>query len=95
MQFSIVALFIGAAIATPVALSGELATRGDGPCGTLLYGNPHCCSSDVLGLLDLSCSTPSSANDMADLKKSCGDEGLQARCCTINLAGLGVICKAA
>ncbi len=32
---------------------------------------------------------------MADLKKSCGDEGLQARCCTINLAGLGVICKAA
>ena len=57
MQFSIVALFIGAAIATPVALSGELATRGDGPCGSLLYGNPQCCSSDVLGLLDLSCST--------------------------------------
>lgn len=57
MQFSIVALFIGAAVAGPVTLSGDLAARADGPCGSLLYGNPHCCSTDVLGILDLSCTT--------------------------------------
>lgn len=54
MQFSVVALFIGAALATPTTLSAKLAAR-DSVCGGTLYGTPTCCGLDVLGLIDVNC----------------------------------------
>ncbi|KAJ3479781.1 hypothetical protein NLG97_g8231 [Lecanicillium saksenae] len=100
MQFSVVALFIGAAIAIPATpatlktMTAKLASRDGGVCGDLLYGTPVCCTVDVLGLADLNCDTPSSANDSADFKKSCTDASASAHCCTLNLLdGVGLVCK--
>lgn len=50
-----VALFAGAALAHPAALAAR-----DGPCSDLLYSVAQCCSTDVLGLADLDCSTRTS-----------------------------------
>ncbi|OAQ60493.1 fungal hydrophobin domain-containing protein [Pochonia chlamydosporia 170] len=83
-----VALFAGAALAHPAALAAR-----DGPCPDLLYSVAQCCSTDVLGVADLDCSTPSSANDAEDLKSSCSTAGAAPKCCTIPVAGLGVLCK--
>lgn len=49
---AVIALFAGAAIAQPAMLAAR-----DSVCPDVLYSVPTCCSTDVLGLADLSCST--------------------------------------
>jgi hypothetical protein len=62
-------------------------------CPDLFYSVPTCCSTDVLGLADLSCSTPTSASSGADLKSSCGAKGKAAKCCTLEQADIGQLCQ--
>lgn len=57
MQFTLVALLIGAVAASPAALLARLATRDSDPCSGTLYGISQCCSADVLGVADRDCST--------------------------------------
>ncbi|KAG0338131.1 hypothetical protein BG005_003856 [Podila minutissima] len=64
-----------------------------GACPDLLYSIATCCSADVLGLADLSCSTPGSASSGADLKASCAGQGKAAKCCTQELLEIGVLCQ--
>ncbi|KAF8948288.1 hypothetical protein BGZ46_005387 [Entomortierella lignicola] len=64
-----------------------------GTCPDLLYSVPTCCSADVLGLSDLSCSTPKSASSVADLKSLCAGDGKAAKCCTLELLEIGVLCQ--
>ncbi|OAQ22303.1 hydrophobin 5 [Linnemannia elongata AG-77] len=64
-----------------------------GACPDLLYSIPTCCSTDVLGLADLSCSTPKSASSGSDLKSSCASDGKAAKCCTPELLEIGVLCQ--
>ncbi|KAK2591462.1 hypothetical protein QQS21_010838 [Conoideocrella luteorostrata] len=86
---AILVLFAGAVLAQPAA---QLARRS-GVCTDLLYSVPTCCSTDVLGVADLSCSTPSSASSGPDLMQSCGAEGKAPKCCTLGLAEIGVLCQ--
>ncbi|KAG7119123.1 Trihydrophobin like protein [Verticillium longisporum] len=52
-----------------------------------------CCATSVLGVADLDCSVPSSTpSDGADLKRICAESGAAAMCCSIPLAGQGVLC---
>ncbi|KAJ6788976.1 hypothetical protein PWT90_02572 [Aphanocladium album] len=95
MQFSIVSLFIGVAIATPTTMFAKLAPRAVGVCAGTVYGIPVCCASDVLGLADLTCKNPISATDHADFHRSCNDAGSAAHCCTLDIGGIGLICAEA
>ncbi|PHH71624.1 hypothetical protein CDD82_6401 [Ophiocordyceps australis] len=59
-----------------------------------LVGNPFCCTTDVLNLLDLRCEIPTQPfSSLTSLKQICQDEGREARCCAIPLIGQGVICE--
>ncbi|KAG6297052.1 hypothetical protein E4U46_000700 [Claviceps purpurea] len=71
----------------------KMGSRGHGVCPDFLYSVPSCCSTDVLGILGLDCSTPSST---WNLKGICASEGKQPLCCTLDLSnglGLGVLCN--
>ncbi|KAG6318539.1 hypothetical protein E4U22_005302 [Claviceps purpurea] len=67
----------------------KMGSRGHGVCPDFLYSVPSCCSTDVLGILGLDCSTPSST---WNLKSTCASGGKQTLCCSIHLEGLGVLC---
>ncbi|KAL7945292.1 fungal hydrophobin domain-containing protein [Trichoderma barbatum] len=96
MQFSaIIALFASLAIAAPASEAAhELAAR-DGPCSSGVTNNvPKCCGSGILDLLYLDCKTPTQATSVLNpLSAVCGRVGLQAKCCTVGIAGLGVLCQ--
>ncbi|KAG6021929.1 hypothetical protein E4U41_002357 [Claviceps citrina] len=64
-------------------------------CPGLLYSVAQCCAVDVLNVASLDCTKPESANNAWDLTDSCTKIGSQPMCCTIPLAGLGVLCTKA
>ncbi|KAI1206138.1 hydrophobin precursor [Annulohypoxylon truncatum] len=92
MQFTtaIVAFMATAVMATP-------GYAGDGSyvaCNPGLYSNPQCCATDVLGVADLNCATPSTELTSAtQFKAACAAIGQQARCCVIPVAGQDVLCQ--
>ncbi|CRJ96283.1 hypothetical protein BN1708_002125 [Verticillium longisporum] len=100
MQFTIVAaLFASVAMAAPATLNARATVCPTG----LLYGVAQCCATSVLGVADLDCSVPnvdalfstaasSTPSDGADLKRICAESGAAAMCCSIPLAGQGVLC---
>ncbi|KAI0912579.1 fungal hydrophobin-domain-containing protein [Ustulina deusta] len=63
-------------------------------CPNGLYSDPQCCSTDVLGVADLDCSStpaiPTSANEFRSI---CAAGGQRARCCVIPVAGQAVLCE--
>ncbi|OAA82275.1 Trihydrophobin [Akanthomyces lecanii RCEF 1005] len=68
----------------------------NGPvCPRGLYSNPQCCSTDVLGVADLDCSSPSSHSGPKAFGASCAAVGKQARCCVLPILGQSVLCQAA
>ncbi|KAG5915079.1 hypothetical protein E4U61_005048 [Claviceps capensis] len=91
---TILALVAGTVVALPTTeknatFPAKMGSRGHGVCPDFLYSVPRCCSTAVLGVLDLDCSTPSST---WNLKGICASDGKEAQCCTIDLAGFGVLC---
>lgn len=105
MQFShIIALIAGAAVT--MALPTELVDRNNpvptALCPAGLYSNPQCCATDVLGVADLDCATPTSpAADSAAFAAVCAASGQRARCCVLPAvsstmllrnAGIGLTC---
>ncbi|KAG6020984.1 hypothetical protein E4U19_001468 [Claviceps sp. Clav32 group G5] len=93
----ILALVAGTVLALPTteksaSFPAKMGSHGGGVCPNLMYSVPSCCSTDVLGLLDLDCSTPSTT---WDLEGTCASIGKSAHCCTIDLSnglGLDVLC---
>ncbi|KAG5983942.1 hypothetical protein E4U55_006649 [Claviceps digitariae] len=82
---SIIAM-AGVAFAAPA----EVEARTGSLCPSLLYSNPQCCNPNVLNVLDLDCKeVPNAWN----FKGSCASIGKAAQCCTIPVAGQGVLCK--
>ncbi|KAF4494614.1 hypothetical protein FAGAP_9256 [Fusarium agapanthi] len=54
------------------------------PCSDSLYGNPECCSLDVLGVADVECDSPTeSPTDAADFQAICAASSKRARCCVL------------
>ncbi|KAM0255452.1 hypothetical protein ACHAQJ_005752 [Trichoderma viride] len=95
MQFStIIALFTSLAMAAPAQEAAELAAR-DGPCNSGLTNNiPQCCGAGILDLLYLDCQTPTQVTSVLNpLSAVCARVGLQAKCCTLGIANLGVLCQ--
>ncbi|KAM0273197.1 hypothetical protein ACHAQH_008432 [Verticillium albo-atrum] len=84
---AIVTLLAGVAMASPATLSPRASV-----CQSTLYGTPQCCQTDVLGVASLDCANPKSANNAQDFKKSCTSTGGQPLCCTLPIAGQGVLC---
>ncbi|KAI7187352.1 hypothetical protein KC343_g8716 [Hortaea werneckii] len=90
MQYSILAIaFAALAAASPMS---SLESRQAGICPGI--DSPQCCQTSVEGVVDLECSTP--PNDpatAADVRSECAATGLTAKCCTLPVAGLGVVCN--
>ncbi|KAG5761732.1 hypothetical protein H9Q72_010151 [Fusarium xylarioides] len=63
------------------------------PCPDSLYGNPECCSLDVLGVADVECDSPTeSPTDAADFQAICAASGKRARCCVLPVLGQALVC---
>ncbi|KAK5624818.1 hypothetical protein RRF57_000534 [Xylaria bambusicola] len=53
-------------------------------CPNGLFSSPQCCSTDVLGLADLDCtSAPAIPTSGSEFRSICAASGQQARCCVI------------
>ncbi|KAK1244057.1 hypothetical protein MKX08_002195 [Trichoderma sp. CBMAI-0020] len=89
-----VALFASLAVAAPAS---EIVERDglNGPCSAGLTNNiPQCCGAGILDLLYLDCETPRGVSTVLNpLRNICAAQGLQAKCCTVGIAGLGVLCQ--
>ncbi|KAF9182618.1 Fungal hydrophobin, partial [Haplosporangium sp. Z 27] len=60
----------------------------------LLYTQAQCCRTGILNVADLDCKAASrSYNGINDFKAACATEGRSARCCSIPVASLGVLCN--
>ncbi|KAI0506163.1 hydrophobin-like protein [Xylaria bambusicola] len=89
MQYSLVAIlgFAAAAFAAPTEPSGPL-------CPVGLYSVPQCCATDVLGVADLNCHSPSSAPySVSNFRDICANGGQRARCCVLPILGQGILCQ--
>ncbi|KAI0506710.1 hydrophobin-like protein [Xylaria bambusicola] len=92
MQFSLITL----ASIFAVAVSAN-PTNGGGSynaCPVGLYSVPQCCATDVLGVADLNCGSPSAAfNSASSFKSVCARGGQRARCCVVPVLGQAVLCQ--
>ncbi|KAG5973107.1 hypothetical protein E4U31_000937 [Claviceps sp. LM219 group G6] len=80
----------GVAFAAPAAVEARSSL-----CPHTLYSVPQCCSPNVLNILSLDCTNPVSAYNSWDFKNSCASNARESLCCTIPLAGQGVLCISA
>jgi len=63
------------------------------PCSGL-YDSAQCCATDVLGVADLDCASPSKVpGSAADFRQICAAIGQRARCCILPVIGQGVLCQ--
>ncbi|KAI1188160.1 hydrophobin-like protein [Nemania serpens] len=63
-------------------------------CPVGLYSNPQCCATDVLGVADLDCHSPSAAPfSVSNFRDICANGGDRARCCVIPILGQSVLCQ--
>ncbi|KAI2624606.1 cerato-ulmin [Hypomontagnella submonticulosa] len=99
MQLStIIVTFLATAVmANPVKRNGY-GGGGDSPAPydpcSGLYDSVQCCATDVLGVADLDCQTPSKVpSSAADFKAICATGGQRARCCVLPVLGQDVLCQ--
>ncbi|KAI0442766.1 cerato-ulmin [Xylaria telfairii] len=92
MQFTLIALL--GAIATVSANPTYNPPAPYNACTNGLYSNPQCCATDVLGVADLNCGSPSSVpTSAASFKSICAAGGQRARCCVVPVLGQAVLCE--
>ncbi|SPJ92119.1 uncharacterized protein FTOL_13663 [Fusarium torulosum] len=76
----------------PSSTSTEEAVDYD-PCPDSLYGNPQCCSVDVLGVVDIECDSPTeSPTDAVSFAQICATSGQRARCCVLPVLDQALVC---
>ncbi|TQV96986.1 Hydrophobin 2 [Cordyceps javanica] len=67
---------------------------GEFRCPAGLYSNAQCCSTDLLGLVDIDCNVPSrQPTSGRDFRDMCAATGKSAKCCVIPVAGQDVLCQ--
>ncbi|KAI1292390.1 hydrophobin-like protein [Xylaria venustula] len=92
MQTSLIAIlgFIATAVtASPTGGSPYKACGGQG-----LYSVPQCCATDVLGVADLNCASPSKVpTSVQSFKSICAAGGQRARCCVVPILGQDLLCE--
>ncbi|KAJ8123509.1 hypothetical protein ONZ43_g569 [Nemania bipapillata] len=92
MQFStlFVTLLASAVMANPVKRTGG--QPYDACSG--LYDSLQCCATDILGVADLDCDTPSGVpTSPASFASICAKGGQRARCCVLPVLGQSVLCQ--
>ncbi|KAI1335337.1 hydrophobin [Xylariaceae sp. FL0016] len=63
------------------------------PCSGL-YDSAQCCATDVLGVADLDCASPSKVPTSAsNFESICAAGGQRARCCVLPVLGQDVLCQ--
>ncbi|KAI1505013.1 hydrophobin [Biscogniauxia marginata] len=63
-------------------------------CTDLLYSSPQCCATDVLGVADLDCGSPSAVpTSVTSFRDICASGGQRARCCVLPVLGQSVLCQ--
>ncbi|KAI0545062.1 hydrophobin-like protein [Xylaria curta] len=93
MQTSFVAIFGLLAAAVSAAPTDNnppyVACAGQG-----LYSVAQCCATDVLGVADLNCHSPSAVPfSVSNFRDICANGGQRARCCVIPILGQAVLCE--
>ncbi|KAI0397691.1 hydrophobin-like protein [Xylariaceae sp. FL0594] len=92
MQTSILAIF--GLVATAVVASPTYPPATVNVCPNGLFSVPQCCATDVLGVADLNCHSPSSAPTSAtSFKNICAKGGQRARCCVVPVLGQALLCQ--
>ncbi|RWA14144.1 hypothetical protein EKO27_g978 [Xylaria grammica] len=88
--FAIIGFIATAVSAVPTTNTGTPAAL----CPVGLYSVPQCCATDVLGIADLNCHSPSSSPfDVYNFRDICANGGQRARCCVLPLLGQAVLCE--
>ncbi|KAI1035108.1 hypothetical protein LB503_011670 [Fusarium chuoi] len=83
----------GSSTESAASSSTSAAAANFDPCPDSLYGNPECCSLDVLGVADVECDSPTeSPTDAADFQAICAASGKRARCCVLPVLGQALVC---
>ncbi|KAL7804493.1 hydrophobin [Trichoderma afarasin] len=84
--FAVAALFVASAMAGPMGSEG----CPGGLTGTV----PLCCATNVLDIADLDCSTPTiPVPNVGIFQAHCASKGKQPVCCTLPIAGQGLLCN--
>ncbi|GKU14252.1 unnamed protein product [Fusarium langsethiae] len=77
----VLAIFFASVLATP-------------PGYGALYSQTQCCSAGVGDIVDVDCANPTIApTSINSFKANCASIGKRARCCTIPILGLSVLCQ--
>ncbi|KJZ72241.1 hypothetical protein HIM_08383 [Hirsutella minnesotensis 3608] len=83
-------------IASAIMATADAARNGNTspPCNSgLLYSSVQCCKTSVLGLASLDCKPASRAfSGLTDFKTICS-VGRSLQCCSILVAGIGLLCQ--
>ncbi|KAK5631222.1 hypothetical protein RRF57_006936 [Xylaria bambusicola] len=85
MEFTtmFITLLATTAMANPVKRNGGNPTPYDA-CPDGLYSNLQCCATDILGVADLNCASPSEVPTSPDSFESiCAEGGKAAACCVV------------
>ncbi|KAI0808874.1 hydrophobin-like protein [Xylaria sp. FL0064] len=94
MQYSIIAVLGFIATAVSAVPTGDNSTPYTACAGQGLYSVPQCCATDVLGVADLNCQSPSSYPfSVSNFRDICANGGQRARCCVIPVLGQAVLCE--
>ncbi|KAI8632782.1 hydrophobin-like protein [Xylariaceae sp. FL1651] len=81
-------------IATVVSAAPNYNPTPYDACPDGLYSVPQCCATDVLGVADLNCGSPSAVpSSAASFKAICAAGGQRARCCVVPVLGQSVLCE--
>ncbi|KAM0693016.1 hypothetical protein Q7P36_007573 [Cladosporium allicinum] len=96
MQFTTFAFAAFAALTSAAAIEKRSPLEQRAPINLCpAIDTPQCCQLDVDGVAAVTCSAPESdLTTVADFVDSCAAEGLSALCCTVPVAGLGLLCAA-
>ncbi|TRX90485.1 hypothetical protein FHL15_008654 [Xylaria flabelliformis] len=95
MQFStlFVTLLASAVMANPTKRNTGNPSPYDA-CPDGLYSVEQCCATDVLGVADLNCGSPSAVpSSPSSFQSICAAGGQRARCCVVPVLGQDVLCE--
>ncbi|KAL1585907.1 hypothetical protein WHR41_04953 [Cladosporium halotolerans] len=89
MQFTVLAIAAFTAFTSAAAIDKRAPSD---VCPSI--DTPQCCQLDVDGVVDATCASPGDVSTLDEFNAACAETGTTAMCCTIPLAGLGLLCAA-
>ncbi|KPA37084.1 hydrophobin [Fusarium langsethiae] len=91
----VLAIFFASVLATPPGYGGGGGSSSNfDACPGALYSQTQCCSAGVGDIVDVDCSNPTiTLTSINNFKANCASIGKRARCCTIPILGLSVLCQ--